>query len=309
MTASPIVPTGPRPNPLPLSERIVSHLYRAPAFALATAFFGSLALLVSLFEKSGRWQHRIAQMWARASVFISGTTVTVLHGEHLKARPAVYVCNHLSYMDTPVVFSALHFQFRIVARSGLFKLPFIGWWLRRSGQVAVDVDNPRASIASLASAVRTLREGMPLMVFPEGGRAESGVPGEFFNGPAFMAIRAQKPVIPMALIGTHELLPIHTGTVHPVPVTLAVGDAVETAGMTMKQINELTAILEERVASLYYEHSWRKRPQATPATSKRSTIEDGATAQKRVAARTTVGKLEGVSISRDLHESEEARRS
>jgi 1-acyl-sn-glycerol-3-phosphate acyltransferase len=291
---SAIAPLGPRPNPLPLRERLMSYVFRAPVFTVATAFFASLAVAVSLFEQSGRWQHRIAQAWARASVALSGARVTVLGGERLKAQPAVYVSNHLSYMDTPVIFSSLPFQFRIVARSGLFKLPFIGWWLRRSGQVSVDVGNPRASIASLASAARTLKGGMPLFIFPEGGRTETGEPAKFLNGPAFMAIRAQVPVTPMALIGTHELLPIHASTVHPVPVTLAVGEPLETRGLTMKQVDEVTKLLEEQIAALYYEHSWRKKPAAPAATP-------GTT-------RNEIGNLEAVTISRDLHETEEARR-
>jgi 1-acyl-sn-glycerol-3-phosphate acyltransferase len=285
------VPTGPRPDPLPLGERLFSNLFRFPAFFLATAFFGSLALVASLFEKHGYWQHRIAQAWARTSVLISGTRVTVPGQERLKGKPAVYVCNHLSYMDTPVIFSSLHFQFRIVARHDLWKLPFIGWWLNRSGQVAVDVSNPRKSIASLIGAVRTLKAGMPLFIFPEGGRTPSGQTEKFMNGPAFMAIHSQLPLVPMALIGTYELLPIHTHTVHRVPVTLAVGEEIETRGMTMKQVNELTALLEERVATLYYEHSWRKRPEAPTEAA---------------AGSATVGNL--ATISRDMEEAEEARR-
>lgn len=284
---------GPRPNPLPLSERVMSYGARAPLFFLATALFGSLALAVSLFEKSGRWQHRIAQAWARAGVVASGAKVTILHGERLKTQPAVYVSNHLSYMDTPVIFNSLPFQFRIVARSGLFKLPFIGWWLRRSGQVAVDVGNPRASIASLVSAVRTLKSGMPLFIFPEGGRTETGHPAKFLNGPAFMAIRAQVPLVPMALIGTHELLPIHSSQVHPVPVTLVVGEALETQGKTMKQVDELTARLEEEIAALYYEHSWRKRPARGEMPGQNGS---------------GIGDLEAITISRDLEVTEEARR-
>lgn len=287
------VPTGPRPNPVPWHERQFSKFCRFPAFFVATAFFGSLALLASLLEKNGHWQHRIAQAWARVSVWIGGTHVTVLHAERLGGETAVYACNHLSYMDTPAIFSSLPFQFRIVARHDLWKLPFIGWWLNRSGQVGVDVSNPRKSIASLIGAVRTLKTGMPLFIFPEGGRSESGDPQKFMNGPAFMAIHAQLPIVPMALIGTHELLPIHTQTIHPVPVTLAVGEKIETTGMTVKQVNELTTLLEERVAALYYEHSWRKRadtPSATPAGSGE------------------VGSLEPVTISRDMKETEEARR-
>lgn len=257
-------PLGPRPKLLPLGDRLLSTLVQAPLFFSATAFFGSLSLAASLFEKSGKMQHRIAQAWARASVAISQCPITIIGGEHLKKhKVAVYACNHLSYMDTPVIFSSLPFQFRIVARHDLWKLPFIGWHLRRSGQVPVNVDNPGASISSLGSAVKTLRSGMPLFIFPEGGRTETGHPNAFLNGPAFMAIRAQVPLVPMALIGTHELLPMHAGQFYPVPITLAVGAPIETGKYSMRQVEELTQRLSDEICRLYYEHSYL-RPPAQP---------------------------------------------
>lgn len=251
---------GPRPHPLPLFERIISYGVRAPLFFLVTGFFGSLALAASLFDKSGRLQHRIAQAWARASLATSGAQLTIVHGERLTGETGVYACNHQSYMDTPVVFSALPFQFRILARQDLWKMPFIGWYLNRSGQVPIDVDNTRASVSSLLGAARTLKSGMPLFIFPEGGRTETGHLAPFLNGPAFLAIRAQVPLVPMALAGTWELLPMHSSCLHPVSVTLSVGEPIETRGLTMKDVEELTALLQKRIAALYYEHSWLKRP-------------------------------------------------
>lgn len=274
-------PLGPRPNPLPLRERAVSNLYRAPLFFIATAFFGSLALAVSLFEKSGRRQHRIAQAWARTAAALSGTRITVLNSHYLTGEPAVYACNHLSYMDTPAIFSSLPFQFRIVARHDLWKLPFIGWYLERSGQVGVDLSDPRASVASLLGAVRTLKTGMPLFIFPEGGRTETGHLEPFMKGPAFMAIKAQVPLIPMALIGTWELLPIHSSQIHPVPVTLIVSEPIETRGMTMKQADALTAKLQQRIEALYYDHSWLKRPQGQTAALGTQAMESAMRAQMR----------------------------
>ncbi|MFZ0662011.1 MAG: lysophospholipid acyltransferase family protein [Acidobacteriaceae bacterium] len=254
---------GPRPNPLPRSEWVVNFCYRAPLFFLATAFFGSLSLISSLWDKSGRVQHGIAQQWGRTVTWISGARVTVLNGQRLDGRVAVYVSNHLSYADTPVLFGTLPFQFRIVARHELFKLPFIGWHLARSGQVPVNVSNPRASISSLGSAVKTLRSGMPLFIFPEGGRSETGHPQDFLNGPAFMAIRAGVPIVPMALIGTHELLPIHTSEFHPVPVTLAVGEPIETTGYSIRQTDELTERVREAISQLYYQRTYLKPPPAS----------------------------------------------
>ena len=108
-----------RPNPVPRFYRWRTNLVQTPALSIVTGFWGSLALLVSLFEKSGRIQHRIAQMWARMCVWISGSRVTVRGAENLSRHPvAVYASNHTSYMDTPVVFASLPFQFRILAKKG-----------------------------------------------------------------------------------------------------------------------------------------------------------------------------------------------
>ncbi|HZD48397.1 MAG TPA: lysophospholipid acyltransferase family protein [Silvibacterium sp.] len=216
--------------------------------------------MASIWDKNGKGQHAIARLWGRTIVFLSGARVTKFDTHRLDGRVAVYVANHLSYMDTPVIFSALPFQFRIVARHDLFSLPFIGWHLRRSGQVPVNVTNPRASISSLGGAVKTLRAGMPLFIFPEGGRSATGHLETLMNGPAFMAIRTGLPIVPMALIGTYELLPMHSRELHPVPVTLVVGEPIESTGYSMKRIDELTARISEELCRLYYRYSYLEQP-------------------------------------------------
>jgi 1-acyl-sn-glycerol-3-phosphate acyltransferase len=260
---------GPRPNPLPWSERTLSFFIQAPLFFGLTAAYGTLSLISSLWDKSGKMQHAIAQSWGRTVIRISGAKVRIIGKEHLDGRVAVYVANHLSYTDTPVIFGDLPFQFRIVARHELFKLPFIGWHLQRSGQVPVNVSNPRASIASLSSAVRTLKGGMPVFIFPEGGRSNDGHLQEFLNGPAFMAIRAGVPIIPIALVGTYELLPIHTKEFHAGPIDIVVGEPIETKGYSMREIDDLTRTVREAIARLYYDRSYLTEPPkpALPATA------------------------------------------
>lgn len=240
-----------RPNPVPRFYRWRTNLVQTPALSIVTGFWGSLALLVSLFEKSGRIQHRIAQKWARMCVWITGSRVTVRGIQNLSKHPvAVYASNHTSYMDTPVVFSSLPFQFRILAKRELWKIAFIGWYLDRSGQIPIDVGNAHAALASLGAGVKALRGGMPLFVFPEGARTPDGHLQAFLSGAAFLAIRAQVPLIPVALSGVYDLLPIHTHHIYPSEVTLSVGEPIQTKGLTVRHIDELTAQLKAAIAAM-----------------------------------------------------------
>ena len=256
-----IRPLEKRPDPLPLWERFVSDLVRLPLFFAATAAFGSASLAASCFDSNGALQHRIAQRWASFSTRISGSKVTVLNAGRLQGMgPTVIASNHLSYMDTPVVFSSLPFQFRIVARQELWKIPFIGWHLRRSGQIPVNVANPRASVASLGRGIKTLRAGMSVFIFAEGGRSKDGLPGFFMNGPAFMAIRAQVPVVPVALVGTFELLPMHARRFHPVPLSMVIGEPIDASKYTLREVDLLTEQIASAVRKMFYAYSYRTLP-------------------------------------------------
>jgi len=240
-----------RPDPLPRFYRWRSNVLQAPVFFLATGFFGTLALLASLVAKTGRTQHRIAKVWARACMRISGGRLHLCGAENLeKHRVAVYAANHTSYMDTPVVFSSLPFQFRILAKKELWSMPFIGWYLNRSGQIPIDAENPRAALSSLSAGVKALRSGMPLFVFPEGSRTPNGELQGFLSGAAFLAIRAQVPLVPVALSGVYDLLPIHAHHFYPGEVVLTAGSPIDTTGMTLRQADDLTARVRTEISRM-----------------------------------------------------------
>ncbi len=243
-----------RPNPMPRLHRWRTNALQTPVLTVWTVICGSAALAVSVMEKSGRVQHRIARLWARNVVRISLSRVRVEGAENLRKHPvAVYASNHTSYMDIPVIFAALPFQFRILAKKELWQWPFIGWYLDRSGQMPIDIGNPHASLASLSGGVKALRAGMPLVVFPEGGRTATGELKPFLDGAAYMAIRAQMPLVPIALKGVYDLLPIHTRHLFPGELTVAVGKPIETHGMTVRQTGELTARLREAIEEMLRE--------------------------------------------------------
>jgi 1-acyl-sn-glycerol-3-phosphate acyltransferase len=237
--------------PLSRLYRWRTNVLQVPLFFLWTAACGSGSLLVSLFEKSGRIQHRIARLWARGGVTISGSRLTIRGAENLRKHPvAVYAANHTSYMDTPVIFATLPFQFRILAKKELWGIPFIGWHLNRSGQIPIDTVNTHATLSSLGAGVRALRAGMPLFVFPEGGRTPTGNLQTFLAGAAYLAIRSQVPLVPIALSGVYDLLPIHTRHFYPCDLTLVVGEPISTAGMSIRQADELTARLRAAIDAL-----------------------------------------------------------
>jgi 1-acyl-sn-glycerol-3-phosphate acyltransferase len=247
---------SPRPNPLPRFYRWQTNVLQAPLLLVVTAVCASTAFLVSVVDRKGRLQHRIARLWGRSAVWISLSRLKVEGAENLhKHAVAVYASNHTSYMDTPVIFAGLPFQFRILAKKDLWRWPLIGWYLRRSGQMPIDIENPNVTVSSLGGAVKALRSGMSLFVFPEGGRTSTGALRPFLSGAAYLAIRAQVPLVPIALSGVFDLLPIHTRHFYPSKLTLHVGEPIETKGMTVRQIDELTEQLREAIDGLL-------RPQA-----------------------------------------------
>jgi 1-acyl-sn-glycerol-3-phosphate acyltransferase len=240
----------------PFALRWLSYLLLVPLVGIATAGFGCISLFCGLWDKSGRQQHFIAHLWARTLLLISLSPVKIIGADKLRDHEtAVYASNHLSYMDTPVLFARLPFQFRILAKQSLWKIPFIGWYLNHSGQVPVDTNSPRSLIASLNRGVATLKSGLPLVLFPEGGRAATGHLQSMMSGCAYMAIKAQVPLIPLTLIGTYELLPIHVYALHPRPLLIVVGNPIPTTGLTTRDADALTQRLYESISTTYSQHA------------------------------------------------------
>lgn len=246
-------PAAPEPpvHRISTAMRVLNYIYMWPAVALATTLFGTVSLVCGLWDKRGRQQHFIARQWARVLLRIALAPVQVEHAERLLQGPAVYASNHLSYYDTPVIFGRLPFQFRILAKAPLWKIPFIGWYLNRSGQVPIDQSSARAGVASLGRGVATLQQGLPLVIFPEGGRAATGELQPMAAGAAWIAIKAQVPLVPMTLVGTYELLPIHVYALRPRPLKLIIGEPIDTTGMTTRDAEALTARLFATIHDTY----------------------------------------------------------
>ncbi|MGE5324532.1 MAG: lysophospholipid acyltransferase family protein [Actinomycetota bacterium] len=239
-----------------LLSSLRSYFFYDPLIWLYTIILGTLSLLSSLFDRTGAVQHGFARLWSRMIVGTIGTKITVTGLEKIDTSTAhVYVVNHLSALDIPVLYVSLPFQFRILAKRELFRYPFMGWHLRRSGQIPVVLDNPKASIRSLQLAVTAVKNNMSLVIFPEGGRSPDGHLQPFMGGAFFAAIRAQTDIVPMALIGTYETLKMNSFHIKPQPVQLLVADPISTSGLTTRDTEALAARARDVIADLYYAHS------------------------------------------------------
>jgi 1-acyl-sn-glycerol-3-phosphate acyltransferase len=237
-------------------SRLRSYFIFDPLIWAYTLILGTVSLVCSLFDRSGKIQHDLARAWSWLimKTILSPVTVTgnaAALEQSSTPRPRVFAVTHASALDIPILYVYLPFQFRIVFKSELLSYPFVGWHLKRSGQVCINQQNPSASIGAIKSALRSLRRGMPLVIFPEGGRTRDGNIQPFLPGAFFLAIKAQADIVPIALADTFALLPMDTYHIKSQPLEMRVGEVIPTTGLSMAEIDALTAKVKTAVETLH----------------------------------------------------------
>ncbi len=234
-------------------SKLRSYAVLDPLIFFYTFVLGSASLAASFIDPTGARQHAIARTWAR---WILGTAMCPVRVTGLDridtSKPAIYAANHISALDIPLLYANLPFQFRILAKQELFRYPFIGGHLKRSGQFPVDQSNARASIRSLGRAIEGLKAGMPLVIFPEGGRAADGHITPFMSGAFYASIKAQVPVVPMAIVGTFEALPMNTYNIQPRELQLIVGEPISPQTHGPRHLDVLAATAQRAIEDMYY---------------------------------------------------------
>lgn len=228
-----------------------STFISAPVIALATLVLGIFSLAASFFHAGADTLHAIARLWGRILLASGFINVRAEGVEKLDTKATyVFVANHASYMDIPALLIAIPHQFRFFAKKGLYKIPLLGSHLGRAGHLPVDRSNARNSLKSMSEGARIVREhGTSVLLFPEGGRCPAGL-REFKEGAAYIAIKAGVPIVPVAIIGMREKLPMHSLHLRSGDVFVRVGDPIPTEGLTIKDRDALTLRLYQEVATL-----------------------------------------------------------
>jgi 1-acyl-sn-glycerol-3-phosphate acyltransferase len=217
-----------------LSERLSyarSLLVTAPLIFLYTGIMGTLSLAGSIVDSGGRFQHACSRVWAKMILWTARVKVRVYGLEHVQSGiPYVLCVNHQSHMDTPIVLAALPFQFRFTPKKQLFRYPFLGWHLRRSGHVPIDRENPRAAVRALRQAASSIRSGNPVVIFPEGGTSRDGSIKPFKGGGFLLAATAHAPVVPVTIRGSRPVLVPKTYHVKGGSVEVIIGTPISSEG-------------------------------------------------------------------------------
>ena len=216
-----------------------------PVIGISTIVFGAASLLSTLVDRRGYTAHAIARGWARLILVVTRVHVTVEGLQHLEpGRTYVFVANHQSLYDIPVLFWSLPFQLRIIAKESLGRFPVIGAHLKRSGHMLVDRSRPdRAGIFGWAA--RLTRDGLSLIVFPEGTRSRDGRVQPFKGGSFYLAMQAGLPLVPLSVVGSRHVMRKGELTAHPGRVSLVIHPPIDTRQSEAPPASEVRALAEQ----------------------------------------------------------------
>jgi len=167
-------------------------------------------------------------MFAPGILWGSGAKLEVIGSENIAPdQPYVFIANHLSYLDIPVLFAAVPHNLHFVAKKEVKKMPFIGWYMMATGMIFVDRSDRSKAKASMMKAAKLVHKGKDVLMFPEGTRSRNGKLQSFKKGAFILAQNAKVPVIPIALCGTDKVLKTDQFLLSPGKISVHIGQPIK----------------------------------------------------------------------------------
>lgn len=224
------------------------------AIVIVTIVFASLAIVASILDRSGKVYHFLGKIWAKLLLWIAGVKVEVIGLENINSdENYVYVANHSSGFDIPVVMASIPGQLRIVFKKELTKIPLFGWQLRIGPYILIDRENPTKAMESLEIAKKKIEKGASVLLFAEGTRSRDGNIQPFKRGAFTLATRSGKKIVPLTIKGTFEILPKKKFRIKPGTVKLFVDPPIEHDGSIDKKSElELMDKVRNIIVKNYY---------------------------------------------------------
>ena len=205
-----------------------------------TIFMAVMAILVSFVTAGGDTAHKVGRIWAKCILALSNIRVIVKGLSNLKpGRSYIYMANHMSNFDIPVLQAYLPVQFRWLAKAELYKIPIFGYAMKRAGYISIDRSDRKSAIESLNKAAKIIRDGVSVIIFPEGTRSRNNNVQPFKKGGFFLAVDSGVPIIPVIIHGTGRIMPKNQISIKPGNVTLEISKPIESSDYTRKTKNNL----------------------------------------------------------------------
>ena len=210
-------------------------------------------LLAAIF----RWKgilYILGHGGVRLGLALCGIRVRMAGAEHIpRDRAAVYCANHQSNVDPPILFDTLHPRMHIVYKAEIDAIPLLARAFRHGGFVPIDRRNKEAAMRSLDAGARSIQDGNSFLIFPEGTRSKTAEMLPFKKGGFLMALKAQAPIVPVAIQGGRDAMRRGSRIIRPVTVSIRVGAPIETVGMQASDRDALIAQVRARIEALLAE--------------------------------------------------------
>lgn len=232
----------------------VRSLFTYIIVSLYILIVGPIGMVIGVVFKAKDLLYRLGHLGVWLALTCAGIRYKVIGREHIPTDRAVVFCsNHQSNVDPPVLFQALHPRLHILYKAELSKLPVLGRVLQIGGFIPVPRENRDEAFKAIERAAESIRSGNSFLIFPEGTRSRTDELLPFKKGGFVMALRAQAPIVPVAVSGGRASMRRGSWVVRPVTVTVRIGEPVMTEGLTTDDRDRLIATVRERIAELLKE--------------------------------------------------------
>ena len=224
------------------------------AVSIYVIFAASFGMLLEMIFRWKGILYILGHGGVRLGLATAGIKVRIAGADNIPlGRAAVYCANHQSNVDPPVLFTALHPRMHIVYKAEINAIPLLARAFQHGGFVPIDRRNKEAAMRSLEAGAHSIRSGNSFLIFPEGTRSQTGGMLPFKKGGFLMALKAQAPIVPVAISGGREAMQRGSRIIRPVTISIRVGVPIETAGMEMTDRDALIATVRGRIEALLAE--------------------------------------------------------
>jgi len=213
-----------------------------------TIVLALIIIIISPLDKNGNFVHYIGKLWSLLNIYLSGTRIYIRGKEKIeKTQNYIVMSNHQSLFDVWVLIAKIPLQLRWIIKAEIKRIPIFGYALERMGHIYIGGTGRRNMALGLADAIRRIRNGTSVAIFPEGTRSKSGRLGKFHGGGALIAIKSGVPILPVTVNGSRFVLPKATLALMPGKIEIVVGDIIDPNIFDKHGEKELMATVESAI--------------------------------------------------------------